>query len=176
MLEDRTEYGGTTLDASVKSISIRSAALARQGERVVGYFDTIGRVEGTVERLIEGGFILDLATTVRKRDRLASQLTWLANRDILNLPEDRRHDRLVPRNPQIDVRMLADRLSAPTKGHLIDISRSGASLSVSGLFQKGDDLLIGSTPARVVRAFDGGVALEFRAPVPDAMFSVDIRL
>jgi len=28
--------------------------------------------------------------TPRKRDKLAAQLTWLANRQILNLPEDRR--------------------------------------------------------------------------------------
>ena len=31
--------------------------------------------------------------TKRKQDKLANQLTWLANRQILNLPEDRRHDR-----------------------------------------------------------------------------------
>ena len=45
---------------------------------------------------------MTIGATARKRDKLAAQLTWLANRDILNLPEDRRHDRIVPRNPIAD--------------------------------------------------------------------------
>jgi len=36
--------------------------------------------------------------------------------------------------------------------------------------------MLGTTPARVVRVFDGGVAVEFRAPVPEKMFSPAIRL
>ena len=42
---------------------------------------------------------MTIAATPRKRDKLAAQLTWLANRHILSLPEDRRHGRIVPRNP-----------------------------------------------------------------------------
>ena len=34
---------------------------------------------------------------VRKKDKLAAKLTWLANRHELNLPEDRRHDRATPK-------------------------------------------------------------------------------
>ena len=36
---------------------------------------------------------MTISATPRKRDKLAAQLTWLANRHILNLPEDRRHGR-----------------------------------------------------------------------------------
>lgn len=176
MLEDRTEYGGTTIDASLKAMLISSDAKPRIGERVVGYFDTIGRVEGTVERLIPEGFILEMATTLRKRDRLAGQLTWLANKDMLNLADDRRHDRVIPRDPRVDVRFMSDMAAAPIQGHLIDVSHGGAAVSVIGKFKKGDELMLGTTPARVVRAFDGGVAVEFRASIPEKMFSVDIRL
>ena len=45
---------------------------------------------------------MTIAATPRKRDKLAAQLTWLANRSTLGLPEDRRHDRIVPRNPMLD--------------------------------------------------------------------------
>lgn len=176
MLEDRTEHGGTAVDASIKAIAIRSDAAVRIGERVVGYFDTLGRLEGNVERLIEGGFAMELATTLRKRDKLASQLTWLANRAILNLPEDRRHDRVVPRDPRVQIKNLSDISRPPISGHIIDVSIGGAGVSVAGLFEKGDEILLGTTPARVVRAFDGGIAVEFRAPIPDMMFSPEIRL
>ncbi len=176
MLEDRTEHGGTVLEASIKALSIRSDADVRIGERLVGYFDTIGRIEGTIERVTEGGFVVELATTLRKRDKLAAQLIWLANREVLNLPEDRRHDRIVPRDPRIMVRNLSNSLAPTVAGHIIDVSLSGASVSVRGEFKRGDELMLGTTPARVVRVFDGGVAAEFRAPVPDKMFSPDIHL
>jgi hypothetical protein len=176
MLEDRTEHGGTAVDASVRAISIRTDAVARVGERVVGYFDAIGRIEGKVEPLNPDGFQLELTTTLRKRGKLAARLIWLANRDVLNLPEDRWHDRVVPLDPRVTVKNLSDVGHAPMAGHLIDLSQGGAGVSVTGRFQKGDDLLLGTTPARVVRVFDGGVAVEFRAPIPDVMFSPEIRL
>lgn len=176
MLEDRSEHGGTAINASIKAIAIRSDANVRLGERVVGYFDTIGRLEGTIEHLNDDGFTLELATTLRKRDKLASQLIWLANRDILNLPEDRRHDRVVPRDPRVQVKNLSDLGREPVGGHIIDISLGGAGVSIAGAFKKGDEIMLGTTPARVVRAFDGGIAVEFRAPIPEAMFSPDLQL
>jgi hypothetical protein len=176
MLESRAEFAATTIDGSVKSISISSDAKPRAGERVIGYFDTIGRIEGTVERVLASGFAIDLLNTVRKRDKLASQLTWLANREMLNLPEDRRHDRVIPRDPRVMVRLADQPASTAIAGALIDVSHGGAAVSVTGKFARGDEVMLGTTPARVVRAFDGGFAAEFRAPVPDVMFSVEIRL
>jgi hypothetical protein len=175
MREDRLEYGGTALEASLQSLVIEAECKPRTGERIIGYFFSIGRVEGHVVRLTDTGFVLDMATTVLKRDKLASQLTWLANRDILNLPEDRRHDRVVPRNPRIEVTNLAS-AAQPISGHLIDVSRSGAAVSIRGRFEHGDEIMLGTTPARVVRAFDGGIAVEFHGPMPDAMFDVDMQL
>lgn len=175
MLENRSEHGGTACEASIQALSIESDATCRLGERIVGYFYTIGRIEGRVVRLTERGFVMEIVTTALKRDRLANQLTWLANRDILNLPEDRRHDRIVPRDPRVEVRNVSE-AGASVVGHIIDVSRSGAAVSVKGDFKVGDELLLGTTPAFVVRAFDGGIATEFLASVPDAMFSVAIRL
>ncbi len=176
MLEDRSEHGGTAIEASIRALRIRSDADVRLGERLVGYFDIIGRIEGTIERVMDDGFAVELATTLRKRDKIAAQLIWLANRDMLDLPEDRRHDRVVPRDPRIMVRNLSNSLAPTVVGHIIDISLSGTSVSVRGDFKRGDEIMLGTTPARVVRVFDGGVAAEFRAPVPDKMFSPDIHL
>ncbi|CAN1506353.1 hypothetical protein MCEMSEM23_00644 [Rhabdaerophilaceae bacterium] len=176
MLEDMSEHGGTVVDASIRVLNIKTDAVARLGERVVTYFDTLGRVEGTVEVHTQSGFMMEMATTVRKRDKLASQLTWLANRAVLNLPEDRRHDRIVPRDPRILLKNLSDMKAGVMSGHLIDVSQGGCSVSIQGYFQKGDELMLGTTPARVVRAFEGGIAIEFKAPIPDFMFSSELRL
>ncbi len=72
--------------------------IGKVGERVIAYVDHLGRLEGTIARTLVNGFAMTISATPRKRDKLAAQLTWLANRHILNLPEDRRHGRFVPRN------------------------------------------------------------------------------
>ena len=68
------------------------------GERVVCYLEQIGRVEGTVARHFEHGFALGFSVPLIKREKWAEQLTWLANRHALGMPEDRRHGRIVPRH------------------------------------------------------------------------------
>ena len=70
----------------------------RLGERVVAYIDLIGRLEGIISRIFPSGFSMTIAASQRKRDKLAAQLTWLANRHILDLPEDRRHQRVAMRD------------------------------------------------------------------------------
>ena len=64
---------------------------------MVAYIDHIGRIEGKIVRAFDGGFAMSINATARKRDKLAAKLTWLANRHELNLPEDRRHDRVTPK-------------------------------------------------------------------------------
>src|SRR6202007_3082982 len=81
---------------------------------------------GKITRITDNGFAIPGGATARKRDKLAAQLTWLANRDILNLPEDRRHDRIVPRNP-IALLTLAD--GSQMTCRIIDLSLSGAAIA-----------------------------------------------
>jgi len=42
---------------------------------------------------------MTVGATARKRDKARRTADLARQRDILNLPEDRRHDRIVPRNP-----------------------------------------------------------------------------
>ena len=99
MLPDRREYPCQVINMSPGGVAMLAPGIGNVGDRVVAYLDHIGRVEGKITRIIDNGFAMTVGATPRKRDKLAAQLTWLANRDILNLPEDRRHDRIVPRNP-----------------------------------------------------------------------------
>jgi hypothetical protein len=47
----------------------------------------------------------DIKASKHKRDKLASQLTYLANKEILDLPEDRRHERQPVENPYSRITM-----------------------------------------------------------------------
>src|SRR5664279_3792242 len=99
MLPDRREFPCQVINMSPGGLALLAPGIGSVGDRVIAYLDHIGRVEGKITRIIDNGFAMSVGATARKRDKLAAQLTWLANRDILNLPEDRRHDRIVPRNP-----------------------------------------------------------------------------
>jgi hypothetical protein len=137
----------------------------REGERIVAYIDHVGRLEGTIARVYQNGFAMTVAATRRKRDKLAAQLTWLANRHILNLPEDRRHDRSVPRNPMTQL-IMPNGVNLTCR--IIDASLSGAAIGTDQRPPIGALVGIGKVQARVVRHLDDGFAVEFtRLQHPD---------
>ena len=158
MLEDRREYPCQTIDMSPGSAAIVSPVSARIGERVVAYIDHVGRLEGIVLRTLDNGFVMSVSATERKRDKLAAKLTWLANRHELNLPEDRRHERVVPRQRNAEIR-LEDGRTYRTR--IIDLSLSGAAIELDVRPAIGTVLWVGNLRGRVVRHFDEGVAIEF---------------
>jgi hypothetical protein len=93
MRESKEEHPCRLVDVSAGGAAVTSPISVPVGERVVAYFDHIGGIEGVVVRVFDGGFAFSIAATKHKREKLAAQLTWLANRHILGLPEDRRHGR-----------------------------------------------------------------------------------
>src|SRR6202790_3670032 len=98
MLEDQREFPCQVVDMSPGGMAVIAPQCGRLGERVVAYIDHVGRLEGMIARIFPSGFSMTIAASQRKRDKLAAQLTWLANRHILDLPEDRRHQRVAARD------------------------------------------------------------------------------
>ncbi len=165
MLADRREFPCQVIDMSPGGMAVVAPVSGKAGERVVAYVDHLGRLEGSITRLLPNGFAMSIAATPRKRDKLAAQLTWLANRHILGLPEDRRHDRIVPRNPRST--MILPNGKAITC-RIIDMSLSGAAVSSEEKPAVGALITLGKTQGRVVRYIDDGFAVEFtRMQHPD---------
>jgi hypothetical protein len=158
MLENRREYPCQTSDMSPGSAAIIAPVSGRVGERVVAYVDHIGRIEGIVVRNFSGGFAMTINATLRKRDKLAAKLTWLANRHELNLPEDRRHDRVVPKNPLATISLPDGRQSS---ARVLDMSFSGAAVATELKPPLGSPIWLGKLRGAVVRHFDEGIAVEF---------------
>jgi hypothetical protein len=165
MLADRREFPCQVLDMSPGGMAVIGPVSGKAGERVVAYIDHVGRLEGTVIRVLPNGFAMSIAATPRKRDKLAAQLTWLANRHILGLPEDRRHDRIVPRNPRSTM-ILPDGKAIVCR--IVDMSLSGAAIASEFRPEVGTLITLGKTPSRVVRHVESGFAVEFtRMQHPD---------
>ena len=158
MLQDHREFPCQVVNMSPGGLAMYAPGIGTVGERVIAYLDHIGRVEGRITRLIDNGFAMTVSATPRKRDKLAAQLTWLANRQILNLPEDRRHDRIVPRNP-IALMTLED--GSKMTCRIIDLSASGAAIAAENRPPLKSLVMLGKVQSRVVRNLEEGFALEF---------------
>jgi hypothetical protein len=160
MLADRREFPCQVVNMSPGGIAVVAPVSGEPGERVIAYVDHLGRLEGKIARLLDTGFAMTIEATLRKRDKLAAQLTWLANRHILNLPEDRRHGRFIPRKAMA-------RLILPNGKNVtcrvIDLSESGAAIAISPELRPavGSMVTVGKAQGRVVRHIEDGFAIEF---------------
>lgn len=158
MCADFSEHDCVAAEMSPGSVQFVCSARPRANERIVAYLDHVGRIEGRVELLSADGFAINLNATARKREKLAAQLTWLANKHELGLPEDRRHERYTPRNPRSEV-FLDDGRRYPCR--IIDLSLSGAAIEIEVRPALGTPVTLGTMRGRIVRHFQEGIALEF---------------
>ncbi|WP_183316960.1 PilZ domain-containing protein [Chelatococcus caeni] len=173
MLPDKQEYPCQTLDMSPGGVSLVAPTPGAIGDRVIIYLEQIGRLEGEITRHIDNGFAVRFTATPRKREKIATQLMWLVHRDTLGLPEDRRHDRIVP-NRQLTTMEIAGGERQTVR--IIDISLSGAAVSSASAPASGTMVTLGRTEGRVTRHFEGGFAVEFLAPLPEQDFDETIAL
>ena len=166
MLADRREFPCQVINMSPGGMALVAPVVRqRRASASLPMSITSAGSKAKSRESFENGFAMTISATARKRDKLAAQLTWLANRHILGLPEDRRHGRIVPRNP-------VGRLILPNGVNLtcriIDVSESGAGIASKERPPIGTLVTLGKVQGRVVRHLEDGFAIEFtRLQHPD---------
>jgi len=158
MRANREEYPCKLNDISVGGAAVMAPVVVTEGEPIVAYFDHIGGIEGTVVRTFEGGFAIQFNITAHKREKLASQLTWLVNKDVISGIEQRRHARIPIPGKHARI-VLDDGETVDCK--LIDVSISGASLGIDMRPPIGSELTIGKLRCRVMRYHERGIGVQF---------------
>ena len=158
MLADRQEFPCQIKHMSPGSAVVVGPQVGDVGETVIAYIDHVGRLEGQILRTFNGGFVISIVATPVKRDKLASKITWIANRHELNLPEDRRHERIVPTTRMAQIKLEDGR---SYRARIVDLSMSGAAIELDVRPAIGTQIWLGNMRGRVVRHFDEGIALEF---------------
>jgi hypothetical protein len=158
LASSQAEFDCKAVEMSPTEAVFQCAAFPVIGERIVAYVDHIGRLECTVARHVDHGFVGKLSASERKREKLAAQLTWLANKHQFNLPEDRRHERVAPTTNRSEL-SLDDGRNYPCR--IIDLSMSGAAVEIDVRPAMGTPVRLGNMRGRVVRHFQEGVAIEF---------------
>jgi len=158
MLANGQESRCQIVDISPGGIAISGLLSATARERVVVYADHLGRLEGTAVRVRPDGFAATISASPKKRDKLATQLTWLANRELLRGEDLRRHERVMPRDPH-SMLTLPNGTCLPCV--VIELSACGAAIACGSKLPVGMLVTIGRIQSRVMRQIDVGIVVEF---------------
>lgn len=157
MRADRSEMACTLIDISAGGVAIATTELVDLGERIVAYFDHLGSLEGQVIRRFDGGFGMPIIASRSRREKLAAQITWLINRDVLSVQEMRQHERTQVNKPTT-LRLPDDMV---VNVRVLDVSVSGASIHTEHRPQIGQEVMLGRLRAKVIRHHSEGIAVQF---------------
>ncbi|RFC62362.1 PilZ domain-containing protein [Fulvimarina endophytica] len=160
MRSDHSEFPCRIDEMSPGSVQVIAPVVPDPAETIIIYADHVGRLEGQVATIFDGGFSVRTVSSERRREKLAAKLTWLTNRQIMNLAEDRRHARIQPENPFRDI-VLDDGRRYKVK--IVDLSLSGAAVTSTVRPVIGTAVTLGAMPGRVVRYLEDGFAIEFKS-------------
>ena len=156
MRANKQEYPCRLVDASVGGAAILPVGV-EVGERVVAYFDHLGGLEGPVTRGFEGGFAFKIEATHHKREKIAAQLTWLANRAEIADAAERRHERVAASNT-VSQLTLAEGVALACK--VLDVSISCASIETPARPEIGTEVTLGKLRARIMRHHPQGFGVQ----------------
>ncbi len=157
MRANKQEYPCKLSDISVGGCAMMAPVEVGIGERIVAYFDHIGGLEGKVTRTYDGGFAIQFDATQHRREKLAAQLTWLINRHHLKGIDERRHERIVPKNGSSSLKIGETVVAC----QVLDVSISGASVATESRPPIGDEILLGKLRGRVIRHHAQGIGVQF---------------
>jgi hypothetical protein len=158
MLADRSEYPCRTADVSPVGIAISGPRAGALGEHVIAYFRDLGRIEGVIVRRRPFWFALDLTASLFRKQRIAERIERTLAHNRGELRERRARARVEPA-AAVAVSLLVgeERFNA----HVIDESDVAIALAVEASVDVGAHVTVDGWPFRVVRRFDGGVAVHW---------------
>ncbi len=158
MDEDGYEHSGKTINICGGGMMFRTKEPPFRGARLICYVEQIGRMSGHVVRSSMGFVSVVSDAPFTKRDRLVDLLTWLANKDKLQLEEERRSSRTAGTG-ETTVRTVEGR---EIRCHIMDMSFVGVALATSDNRPLiGERVQIGSQRGRVARYLAEGFAVDF---------------
>lgn len=159
---DGVEFEAMTVDVCAGGLRISLARPLQLGEHVVLYIDEIGRVEGRIARVLRDfGYAIAFTIPLRKRDKIADQLTWLINRDRLKLTDERETGG--ERKPGRGQVVATYGAGVSIACAVSDVSLFGVALKTSGPRPLiGERVKVGDRAGTCIRYIEGGFAVDFR--------------
>lgn len=156
--DNREEAKGETINLSGGGLLFRTESPPYRGDRIVCYVEQLGRISGHVVRSTSGFVSVASDAPFTKRDRLVDQLTWVVNKRIYGLTEERRSSR--QQGDSTLVVYAAD--GRELRCMVMDMSFVGVALATSDPKPLvGERVQVGSQQGRVARYLPEGFAVDF---------------
>lgn len=156
---NRRRFACRAVNISQTSMMLATPVSGPLGERAIAYFEEFGKIQGSIIRVLDGGFVIRIAASVTERSRLLRKLIWLDQNKNYDIPDVRTHKRIIPEDP-------ISTLTFPDGSMLgcfvIDMSASGVAVSADVTPELGTVLAVGKVAGAVVRHFDEGFAIQFK--------------
>jgi hypothetical protein len=133
--------------------------VGKVGDRLSSYFRDFGKFDGRISDTMAGGFLLELEMTRSMRQKFASMLTWLEEKQKNPGIRDVRKDaRIIPESPHSTLTLM----DATVHGcFVIEMSVSGVAVSAQVQPPIGMPLAVGACIGRVIRHLPDGFAVKF---------------
>jgi len=157
---DRREFACRVVNISLHAITLLVPVNGALGERVIIHCDEFGKLEGTIIRVLDRGFVVQIAATDEERRKLAVKIDWYEKNKNHDLSENREHKRIIPNDPHSKL-IFTD--GSVLECFVIDMSVSGVAVSADIKPEIGTPLAVGKLVGRVVRHLDDGFAIKFVA-------------
>jgi hypothetical protein len=155
---ERRVYSCRAVNVSSRAVALASAVNGKLGDRVIAHIEHLGKLDGSIIRVLDRGFVMNITATAEEQEKLAAKIEWLQkfkDHDESDLRADRR---FAPANPYSQI-LLPD--GSIQTCLVIDLSISGAALSAEAVPDIGTVLAVGKIVGRVVRHLEGGFAVQF---------------
>ncbi len=152
------QFACRAVNISSSTIALTAPVTARVGIRVIADIEQLGRVKGSIFRVFDLGFAMNIEAGEQERDVLATKIDWIERNKDFEIRDHRSHARFIPRRP-LSMLTLSDGSKIPC--FVIDISVTGAAISADFVPAVGTVLAVGSVVGRVVRFVPGGFAVQF---------------
>jgi hypothetical protein len=164
MLPDMSEHPCQVTNLTTTGATFLTDTIPDIGLSIVAYLEELGRIEAVSDKAVPGGFRISFALKGARLEKLESRIKWLGG-EAANSDDGRRHARFEPRDSQSQITLPDGRVY---NCEVIDISVSGAGITVDVMPSLGTYVMLGKMRGRVVRYLENGVAIEFAKPVQQA--------
>src|SRR5258708_32076663 len=86
---ERREFACRAVNISESAIALAAPVIGELGEPVIAHIERLGRIEGTVIRILSRGFVMSIAASEDDRLKLVDRIEWIAKHKNYDVPNHR---------------------------------------------------------------------------------------
>jgi hypothetical protein len=123
---NRRQFACRAVNISESYMMLATPVAGAIGERIIAYFEEFGKIQGSIARVLDGGFVMRIVADNDERSKFVRKLIWLEQNKNYDVPDVRAQKRIVPQDP-ISTLIFPD--GSMQQCFVIDMSASGVAVS-----------------------------------------------